>query len=106
MALALYKLGDYRQAIRACDCAIELFSNGEEEDDGRNSGGENDNDSGGKDSESGGDGRSKAYWIRAEARLAPKSCGAVEEEMALSDLEVARRMNPRSKAIRWVFLQF
>lgn len=107
MALALCQLGDYRQAIRACDCAIDLFSDGEEEEeDGRNGGGAIDNHDDGNGSGIGSDGRSKAYLIRAQARLAPKSCGVAEEEMALSDLEMARRLNPRSTAIRWVVIQF
>ncbi len=104
MALALYKQGDYRQAIQACDCAIDAFSEGVKQFDGIGSGSANNDNIGGNIG--GGSSRSKAYVIRADARLAPKSCGALEEEMALSDLEMAWKMNPRSKEIRWVSSQF
>ena len=71
IALVLYKTNDYHQAIQACDCAIAI--------DGTND---------------------KSYLLRSQARLAPKSAGAFEQELAMSDLETAFRNNPESKEIR------
>eukprot|EP00581_Thalassiosira_minuscula_P006810 CAMPEP_0183707542 /NCGR_PEP_ID=MMETSP0737-20130205/4090_1 /TAXON_ID=385413 /ORGANISM="Thalassiosira miniscula, Strain CCMP1093" /LENGTH=391 /DNA_ID=CAMNT_0025935239 /DNA_START=1004 /DNA_END=2176 /DNA_ORIENTATION=+ len=68
VALASYKMKDYSLAVKACDYAISV--------DRRNH---------------------KALFIRAKARLAPKSSGVVEQELARSDLRVALRNNPDNK---------
>ena len=71
IALALLKKNDYPAAIQACDCAIEI---------------DKAND--------------KAFYLRAKARLAPKSASATDEELAMVDLRTAVMRNPKNKQAR------
>lgn len=68
LALASMKRNDHRIAVQACDCAIEVDRNND-----------------------------KSYFLRAQARLAPKSASAVDEELAMVDLKTAVTINPNNK---------
>jgi hypothetical protein len=41
----------------------------------------------------------KALWRRAQARLLPPSAGAVEEDLALSDLTHASKLDPNNVGV-------
>eukprot|EP00957_Ditylum_brightwellii_P119991 9157402-Ditylum_brightwellii.AAC.1 len=41
----------------------------------------------------------KALYLRAQARITPKSSGAVEQEAALKDLRLASQIDPTDKKI-------
>jgi tetratricopeptide (TPR) repeat protein len=65
IALASYKMDDFSLAVDACGYAMAI--------DKRND---------------------KAFFLRARARLGPKSSGVVEEKMARMDLSMALEINP------------
>lgn len=71
IALTSLKRNDHRTAVQACDCAIEVNR-------------END----------------KSFYLRAQARLAPKSASAIDEELAMMDLRAAITLNPNNKQAR------
>ena len=64
IALVSYKMKDFSLAVKACDHAIVV--------DGQNT---------------------KAFFIRAQARLTPKSSSAVDQALAKSDLQLALKHN-------------
>ena len=68
IALVSYKMASYTLAIRACDYAIEVD-----------------------------DTNDKSFYLRAKARIAPKSSGATELRFARSDLQIALRNSPNNK---------
>lgn len=68
IALASCKLKDYLLAIQACDYAISV--------NGRND---------------------KAYFVRARARLTPKSSSWDDQQLARSDLLIALTLNPENR---------
>mmetsp|Transcript_31027 Transcript_31027/g.93056 ORF Transcript_31027/g.93056 Transcript_31027/m.93056 type:complete len:338 (-) Transcript_31027:249-1262(-) len=70
IALASLRSAAYRVAVQACDEAL-ILSN-----------------------ETCGKARAKALYLRARARLEPKSAGAAEQELALCDLERATENDP------------
>ena len=74
LALVRLKRNDYRTAIQACDCAIKV---------------DRAND--------------KALYLRAQARLAPKSASVIDEELAMIDLRTAVIHNPNNKQARKQF---
>ncbi len=67
IALSSCKLKDYPLAIQACDYATLV--------NGRND---------------------KAYFLRAQARLSPKSSGLVDQQLARLDLLMALKLNPEN----------
>jgi hypothetical protein len=71
IALVSCKMNDFSLAVDACDYAIAI--------DGRND---------------------KTLYLRARARLDPKSSGAVEETLARSDLSMALKINPENREAR------
>jgi len=71
LALTSLKRNDNSTAIQACDCAIEI---------------DRAND--------------KSFYLRAQARLAPKSASATDEELARMDLKTAIANNPNNKQSR------
>jgi len=71
LALTSLKRNDHRTAIQACDCAIEV---------------DRKND--------------KSFYLRAQARIAPKSASAIDEELAMMDLRAAVTINPHNKQAR------
>jgi len=71
LALTSLKRNDHRTAIQACDCAIEVDRNND-----------------------------KSFYLRAQARIAPKSASAIDEELAMMDLRAAVTINPNNKQAR------
>ena len=71
IALVSIKMQDFSLAVKACDFAIAVDT-------------QND----------------KSFYLRARARLAPKSSGAVDQELAKLDLQTARKHNPGNEATR------
>ena len=71
IALASDKMGEYSVAIEACDAAIDI--------DERNC---------------------KAYYRRATARLAPASAGGLEQDMALKDLNMAKKFGGDASVVK------
>eukprot|EP00985_Skeletonema_marinoi_P009700 scaffold4522_cov145-Skeletonema_marinoi.AAC.6 len=71
LALTSLKRNDHRTAIQACDCAIKV---------------DRQND--------------KSFYLRAQARIAPKSASAIDEELAMMDLRAAVTINPHNKQAR------
>ena len=71
IALVSIKMQDFSLAVKACDFAIAVDT-------------QND----------------KSFYLRARARLAPKSSGAVDQELAKLDLQRARKHNPGNEATR------
>ena len=71
IALVSIKMQDFSLAVKACDFAIAVDT-------------QND----------------KSFYLRARARLAPKSSGAVDQELAKLDLQRARKHNPENEATR------
>ncbi|KAL3762521.1 hypothetical protein ACHAW5_008447 [Stephanodiscus triporus] len=71
IAVVSCKMNDFSLAVNACDYAIAI--------DGRND---------------------KTLYLRARARLDPKSSGTVEETLARSDLSMALKINPENREAR------
>ena len=71
IAIVSTKLQDYTLAISACNHALEM----DEKND-------------------------KAYYLRAQARLAPVNSGTAEQVLAKSDLQTALQCNPHNKQAR------
>ena len=71
IALTSLKRNDHRTAVQACDCALEVDC-------------END----------------KAFYLRAQARLAPKNASATDEELVMMDLRSAVTFNPNNTQAR------
>lgn len=71
LALTSMKRKDHRAAVKACDCAIGVDRNND-----------------------------KSFFLRAQARLAPKSASAVDEELAMLDLKAAVTINPNNMQAR------
>jgi tetratricopeptide (TPR) repeat protein len=74
LALTSLKRNDNLTAMQACNCAIEI---------------DRAND--------------KSFYLRAQARLAPKSASATDEELAMMDLNTAIAHNPNNKQARKQF---
>ncbi|KAL7483387.1 hypothetical protein ACHAW6_009038 [Cyclotella cf. meneghiniana] len=71
IAIVCNEMKDYNLSVKACDYALLV------------------------------DGKcDKSFFLRARSRLAPLSSGAVEQEAALRDLEMALRFNPRNNEAR------
>ena len=71
IALVSIKMQDYSLAVQACDFAIAVSVDTQND---------------------------KSFYLRARARLAPKSSGAVDQELAKLDLQTALKHNPGNKA--------
>ena len=71
LAIVYLKTKNYDDAIKACTEALSL--------DDRNV---------------------KALYLRSEARIIPKSCGAAEEELALQDMKRALKIEPENRLVR------
>ena len=71
IALVSIKMQDYSLAVKACDFAIAVSVDTQKD---------------------------KSFYLRARARLAPKSSGAVDQELAKLDLQMALKHNPGNKA--------
>jgi len=70
IAVVSLKTGQLRQAIEACNEAIEIDSS-----------------------------NVKALYLRSKARLTPKSAGMVEEDMAVRDLQTAKKLDPKNQVV-------
>jgi len=70
IAIVSIKVEQFGNAIAACDSALLL--------DQRNV---------------------KALFLRSKARCTPKSCGTIEEGLAMKDLMIARRVDPKNTTI-------
>ncbi|KAL7528785.1 hypothetical protein ACHAWF_002713 [Thalassiosira exigua] len=71
IALVLRKMSKFAVAIRACDCSLAI--------NGRNA---------------------KLFYLRTQARIAPKSSGAADLTLARSDLRMALKSNSGNSATR------